>query len=239
MEKLHNHLGEALEFDYQPQPESPWLFLLAHGVTGNMDRPLIAETQTALQMAGLSTLRFSFAGNGNSEGRFTESCVSKELREVRAILDQLPSATKVGYLGHSMGAAVGVLAASQDDRIKALISLAGMVDCKAFAQTEFGEVTPDDGLMWDEPDCPLSRLFMEDLCETVGNVLPATRKIRVPWLLVHGTEDDVVLPRDTESVSAALGEKVKVVTIPEGDHLFNGPARQPALEAVVQFAKNL
>ena len=120
-------------------------------------------------------------------GRFTNSLICGGEKNYRAI-----------YAGHSMGGAVGVLTAVKDSRIKLLISLAGMVRTGKFYDTEFGEETPDSGCMWDEPDCPLSSVFKNDLKE-IHSTAPQAAKIRVPWLLVHGTADDVVLIDDSRS----------------------------------------
>jgi len=82
---------------------------------------------------------------------------------LRFIKDQ--DLDKAGILGHSMGGAVGVVRASSDQRISLLVSLAGMVHTEAFAQREFGEETPDAGLMWEEDACPLSRAYMDDMAQ--------------------------------------------------------------------------
>ena len=93
---------------------------------------------------GIRALRFSFSGNGASEGRFIDSTISKEVDDLCVVLDRLKDYA-ICYVGHSMGGAVGVLRASEDSRIQLLVSLAGMVHTKAFAQREFGDVTPDEG----------------------------------------------------------------------------------------------
>lgn len=213
------------------------LVLLGHGVTGNLDRPIVAETAQALNDTGFDTLRFSFSGNGDSEGSFTESTISKEVEDLISIIDQVGEHDrKLIYIGHSMGAAVGVLAAAQDHRIQALVSLAGMVETRTFAMTEFGQETPDEGLMWDEPDCPLSSAFMEDLCQTVVSVLPQAERISVPWLLVHGTADDVVLPKDSEAIKVLKGDAVTLVEVEGADHSFSEPQHRSAqTKAVVDW----
>ena len=78
------------------------------------------------------------------------------------------SGYRVIYAGHSMGGAVGVLAAASDERIKLLISLAGMVNTQAFYEREFGEVTPDSGCMWEEASCPLSSPLLRTILESIG-----------------------------------------------------------------------
>ena len=223
---IQNSLGETLDYSFAPgnadTAKNDWLVILGHGVTGNKDRPVIVDTAKALNVAGFDTLRFSFAGNGNSQGDFRDATISKEVGDLASILDAVTSSySKIAYIGHSMGGAVGVIQASRDARINALVSLAGMVDTKTFAQTEFGQETPDQGLMWDEASCPLSAKFMHDLCHTIDNVAPLAEMIHAPWLLLHGTSDDVVRPQDTDLVQSLKGDSVKVIRIDGADHSFN------------------
>lgn len=246
IDSIENSLGEAIYFSFAKGvhgfERSDWIVVLGHGVTGDMDRPVVADTADALNSAGFDTLRFSFSGNGDSGGRFVDSNVSKEVADLGAVLDAASeSYSRVCYVGHSMGAAVGVIRASGDKRINALVSLAGMVDTKKFAETEFGEETPDQGLMWDEPECPLSSTFMKDLCITIGSVEPLAELIDVPWLLVHGTADDVVLPSDTECIKKRKGNAVDVLIVEDADHSFNERAHKEKLLGGVTswFAKHL
>jgi len=231
---ISNSLGETLDYTFaagnEANKQSEWLVVLGHGVTGNKDRPVVVDPANALNAAGFDTLRVSFAGNGDSQGDFREATISKEVGDLAAVLDAVSANyPKIAYIGHSMGGAVGVIQASKDKRINALVSIAGMVDTKAFATTEFGEETPDQGLMWEEESCPLSSKFMHDLCETVGSVAPLAETITAPWLLVHGTADDVVLPKDTDQIESLKGDAVQVVRVEGADHSFNEPAHKTQL----------
>jgi len=235
---IQNSAGETLEYSFAQGAEATrkadWIVVLGHGVTGNKDRPVIADTAEALNAAGFDTIRFSFAGNGDSAGDFRESTISKEVEDLGAVLDAVSGEyPQIAYAGHSMGGAVGVLRASRDARIKALISIAGMVDTKTFAQTEFGDETPDKGLMWEEESCPLSSAFMNDLCDTVCSVAPQALAINIPWLLIHGTADDVVLPKDTEEIKTLKGSGVEVVLVEGADHSFGEPDHKKQLTEAV------
>jgi alpha/beta superfamily hydrolase len=238
---IKNSLNETLDYTFAPgidaEKKSDWIVVLGHGVTGNKDRPVVVDPANALNAAGFDTLRFSFAGNGESEGDFREATISKEVGDLAAVLDAVSASySKIAYIGHSMGGAVGVIQAAKDKRINALISLAGMIDTKAFATTEFGDETPDEGLMWEEESCPLSSKYMHDLCETIGTVAPLTETITAPWLLVHGTADDVVLPKDTEQIQSLKGDAVEVIFVHGADHSFNEPAHKAQMtEAVVDW----
>lgn len=219
--EIKNPRGERLDYSFHPGPPgSKQIFILGHGVTGNKDRPFIVALAEGLAAAGLATLRVSYSGNGASGGRFVDSNISKEVVDLGAVLDALPG-YQIGYIGHSMGGAVGVLRASQDARIQFLVSLAGMVHTKAFAQREFGTVKPDAGCMWDEPECPLSSAYMNDLTQ-IDTVVACAPQIKVPWLLVHGTEDDVVPVQDSRDIFARANEPKQLIEIPGSSHVFSG-----------------
>jgi uncharacterized protein len=236
--QIRNGRGERLDFAMHPgSADTSTLMVLGHGVTGNKDRPLLVTLAEALSAAGIATVRISFSGNGTSEGRFEESCVSKEVDDLGAVLDAFPG-WKIGYAGHSMGAAVGVLRAASDSRIHFLVSLAGMAHTAAFAEREFGNVTPGQGLMWDKPECPLSQTYMDDM-RRVQSVLESARRIRVPWLFVHGSTDDVVPVQDSRDLFAAAVEPKQLIELPEADHVFSDTQAVEMARHVVDWVKQL
>lgn len=240
---IKNSLDETIDYTFVSgdSEKSDWIILLGHGVTGNKDRPIITDTADALNKAGYNTLRFSFSGNGNSDGDFQNATISKEVGDLEMVIEYVSqSYSNIIYIGHSMGGAVGVIQASKDARISALISLAGMVDTKAFAKAEFGDEVPDQSFMWGESDCPLSSKFMHDLCVTIQSVEPLAAAISAPWLLAHGTADDVVLPRDTESIQKLKGSAVDTVFIDGADHSFDQtPHKQQLTQTIVNWINQL
>ena len=234
--EIKNFHGERIDQTFhQGDANSKNLVLLGHGVTGNKDRPFLVTLADALAAAGLNTVRFSFAGNGASGGRFVDANISKEIADLGSVLDAY-AGWNVCYIGHSMGGAVGVLRASQDDRIRLLVSLAGMVRTGAFAQREFGMVKPGAGFMWDDEACPLSQAYMDDLT-TLGTVLDAAPKIKVPWLLLHGTEDDVVPIQDSKDILIRAGRDVKFVPLQGANHVFAAEHTTPMVATVVGWVK--
>lgn len=243
--KIINSHGEAIDYTFQPGRTEgrvgKWIIILGHGLTGNKDRPILVKTAGALTEAGFDTLRFSFSGNGASGGDFRQSTITKQVGDLRKILSALSTRyPNIAYIGHSMGAAVGAIQASRDKRIRRLISLAGMVDTETFAQTEFGSQIPGEGLMWDEPGCPLSRAFMDDLSLNIRNVLPQARLVTCPWLLIHGTADDVVPLADSRNIRKLKGSGVSLREIKDANHTFSDPVHmQQATSTVVEWLKDL
>ncbi|MEM0970671.1 MAG: alpha/beta hydrolase [Verrucomicrobiota bacterium] len=234
--ELRNAAGERLDYTFHAAANRSTnrVALIGHGLTGNKDRPWAVALGKALSEADIPALRFSFAGNGESEGRFEDCTITKEVADLGTVIDAVtPSFTEVVYVGHSMGGAVGVIRASHDDRIKRLVSLAGMVHTKRFCEEEFGEVTPGEGTMWEDEDCPLSQAFVDDLT-TIGSVLPLGPGISVPWCFVHGTEDDIIPIAEGRELFATASEPKEWNELPETNHVFADDPL-PMTQAVAHF----
>ena len=235
--KIENSHGEQIDYSFH-EADGQNLAIIGHGVTGNKDRPFVVALAEGLAAVDVPTLRISFSGNGDSGGRFQNCTISKEVGDLGAVLDAIGK-RPVGYIGHSMGGAVGVIRASEDERLQWLVSLAGMVHTSEFAQREFGDEQPDAGFMWEDEDCPLSKEFMDDMT-AISTVAVRGSAIQVPWLLVHGSEDDVVPLQDSHDILVeAVEPKPKLVEIDGGDHVFNDAAKLIMVETVAEWIKKI
>jgi uncharacterized protein len=237
LSEIRNSKEERLDYTYHHgRPDAHEIVVIGHGVTANKDRPFVVALAEGLAKAGIPAIRISFAGNGASGGRFSQCTISKEVDDLGVLLDAVHD-RRVCYVGHSMGGAVGVLRAARDPRIKALVSLAGMVHTKAFAEREFGMVKPGEGFMWDDPNCPLSQEYMDDMAQ-IGTVINEAPKVRVPWLLIHGTEDDVVPISDSREIFARANEPKQLIELPGANHVFAGDHTAAMVGHVVRWVKS-
>lgn len=227
---IRNRHGERLDATLHPgRPGDRRIVAIAHGVTSHKDRPWLIALSAALGAAGIASLRFSFAGNGDSEGRYADVTISKEVDDLGSVLDALGDRDVV-YAGHSMGAAVGVLRAARDPRIRGLVSLAGMVHVSAFMDAQFGRLRPGIDVAFGKPQCPLTHAFLAD-AHAIGSVLAAAARVRVPWLLLHGTADELVPVQDARDARAAAASRPQLVELPDADHRFTG--REPDMADAV------
>jgi hypothetical protein len=233
--EIRNAQGEKLDYCFHAAAgESPFTVIIGHGVTANKDRPFVAALANGLAMAGVPTLRFSFSGNGDSEGRFEDCCITKEVEDLGAVIDAVHGQDRrIAYIGHSMGGAVGVKRAAGDPRIELLVSLAGMVHTKKFAEVEFGEETPGEGFMWGKEECPLSQAFVDDM-NSVGTVIGLGASVKVPWLLIHGTVDDVVPIEESREIYEQANEPKDLVEIENCDHVFDPETDADSLPTMVR-----
>ena len=237
-DEIRNAQGELLDYTYSPARSpagdgSTALVLIGHGVTGNKDRPWAVALADALSQAGIPAMRLSFSGNGASAGHFAQSTISKEVCDLGAVIDAV-GARRIVYSGHSMGGAVGVLRAVRDPRITLLVSLAGMVHTQDFAQRKFGHLKSGVDCMWEKPECPLSQEFLNDM-RSIATVVELGASVSIPWLLVHGTADEVVPVRDSTDIRAAAGGHPELVELAGADHVFSGRGTADMTAAVVPW----
>ncbi|PXA05147.1 alpha/beta hydrolase [Coraliomargarita sinensis] len=229
-----NRHGERLDVSFHPGDRTGFLVILGHGVTGDKDRPIVVAVAEGLAARGWPCLRVSFAGNGGSGGDFRASTISKETEDLQDLIGQLPENIRLAYCGHSMGGAVGVLAASKDPRIEVVVNLAGMIRTADFCEREFGEVTPGEGTMWDEPDCPLSQEYVDDL-NSIGDLLEEVSVLAKPLLLIHGTADDVVLPEDSKDAYKLAAKPKQLVLIDGAEHCFDEASYPKVVDATAKW----
>lgn len=232
-EIIRNRHGERIDSTFTPGTGgSRKVVLVGHGVTSHKERPWLIALCDALAAAGIASLRFSFSGNGDSEGRFEEVTITKEVEDLGSILDAFAD-WQVAYAGHSMGGAVGLLRVARDERIRAFVSLAGMVHVRAFMKAIFGHLVPGRDVMLDKPQCPLTQAFLDD-ANRYESLTPLASQVAVPWLIVHGTADAIVPLQHSLDVADAAAGHAELVQLEGVDHRYTG-AEMAMTDAVVAW----
>jgi pimeloyl-ACP methyl ester carboxylesterase len=237
MYDIRNSSGERIDHHFHPAERRDILVILGHGLTGNKDRPLLVAVADGLSARGWPCLRISFSGNGDSDGCFEDSNLTKQVGDLKAVLDNVPDYVRIAYAGHSMGGAVGVLTAATDLRIGVLISLAGMTHTAEFAQREFGTLVPGKDCLWEDEEFPLSAALMDDLV-SAGSMLEPAAKVIQPWLLIHGMEDDVVPPKDSRDAHAAASGMKRLLEIPAAGHVFDERSYPLIVQAMDEWLRD-
>jgi pimeloyl-ACP methyl ester carboxylesterase len=230
--EIRNAYGERLDYTcVAGRPGRKDVVVISHGVTSQRDRPWAIDLSAALTAAEIAVVQFSFSGNGASEGRFEDATPTKEVEDLGRIVDAFPG-FRVACVGHSMGGAVSLLRAGRDPRIVALVSLAGIVHVQDFMQRHFGHLSPGDAMLG-KPACPWNRTLEED-ARRLGSLTHVARDLRIPWLLVHGTADELVPLQDSIDARAAAFGRPELVTLEAADHRFTR-AHEALIQAVVPW----
>lgn len=186
---------------------------------------------------------FNFSGSGIGEDpesfteldRFERNTFSKEVRDLRTVLDaaasgdlpQLAAVEKFGLLGHSRGGVSAVVTAAEDERVAAVVTWSAVARLDRWdAETvekwrregRIEVLNARTGQMM-----PLGRELLEDIEENAErlDVRRAAKRLRVPYLIVHGTEDESVDVEEAEAVAQAAPEEwSRYQPIPGAGHTF-------------------
>jgi len=198
-----------------------------------------------LARAGCAALTFDFSLNGVANGgqRITEfsaferNTFSQELSDLGTLLDALERGelgsdlvdpTRIALLGHSRGGGIGLLRASIDPRVRALVTWSAIASLDRWTahQKERWRSTGYLPLSRDPAVSPL-RLgigLLNDLeaNRTEFDLLLAASRMHVPWLLVHGEADVTVPPKEArELYDAAPRASTQLELLPAVGHLYN------------------
>jgi len=233
-----NLAGEVYVPRRQPSPA----LCLCHGIPRGTppdpsDRgyPFLAER---FARAGFLTAVFNFRGTGNSGGNFDMLGWTRDLESVIGYLCTMKEVEreKVSLMGFSGGAAVSAYVAAQDQRVSSLILCSCPAQFRLAIDRERAEAMIDHfrevGIIRD-PGFPTSteawldgfRHLMPIRC--IEGIAPR------PLLIIHGTKDDVVDPRDAWALYEKAGQPKDIVMIEEAGHRLRIDDR--AMEAALRW----
>jgi fermentation-respiration switch protein FrsA (DUF1100 family) len=212
--------GTGLGGWFIPTPRADRAVIFCHGHAGSMD----PDVQYApwFHQAGFNVLMFDFRAHGRSAGERV-SFGALERQDLQGALDYLAQRgiERVGVLGFSMGGAVALLTAGQDERIAAVVSDGGFARLE---DTVVGWARHLKGLpTW------LARILAGavrtvagwrlgvslrgiDPVDWIGRIAPR------PVLLVHGDRDPYVSVAGVEALYAAAGEPKELWRVAEAEH---------------------
>lgn len=196
--------------------------VVCHGMMSSKDSPKHTGIAARLAERGHMALRFDFSGRGESPGTLLGLTFARQVIECRAAIAELrrTGVTRVALTGSSMGGAVAALTAVQEPLV-ALATMATVGRTDLLPERAVGK----DGLVQWERD-----RFIEVQGEKVGFALvedarridlPAeAKKIRCPWLILHGEQDEVIPVEDSEILhQAAEGSVLEIIA--GADHKFS------------------
>jgi len=176
---------------------------------GTLHNKVVFHTMKALHSFGFPVLRFNFRGAGLSHGEHDQGI--GEVDDVRTALDWLDREFHLPliFAGFSFGAAVGLRASYDDERVRALIGVGAPV----------APVAADS----EEP-----RVYTFDFL----------RECTKPKLFVSGARDQFGPRAKLEAMVNSIPEPKKLVVIEGADHFFEGRLRElrETIEAWVKEA---
>ena len=219
--------------------------VVVHGFKGYKDWCFFPHAADRLAGDGHAVITFNFSRNGVGSDlqsfseleKFAADTLTLEVEELRLILDGVFDGSllgappqRVGLLGHSRGGGTSVVAAAEDGRVASLVTWAAIATFDRWTD-EAKKTWRRDGRIWipnlrTRQQMPLDLTLLEDFERNRDrlDILAAARRLEMPWLVVHGTDDDTVDAKDALALAEG-GPDVEVRWIEGAGHTFQ--ARHP------------
>jgi len=193
----------------------------------------------SLLARGYSVVTFDFRGSGDSDAAFT-SIGAKESADVEAAFRFLTARgvdpSRTAYVGFSMGAAAGLMAA---DTLQGLGAVVLIAPYNRLRDT-FELRTQRLGVPLSPWLTPTLRLFEWAHGVEIDAVNPIERAARIapaPLLILGAADDWRAPPAELEKLTAAAGEATTLMVLPNGDHFDLsrfGPAIRGPIETFLE-----
>lgn len=251
-------------------PDSPQAtIVILHGFKGFAHFAHFPYLARKAAEAGIRAITFDFSGSGIGVDRenftaldeFEMNTFSQELADVDQVVTEAIRREWVtrergyGLMGHSRGGAIAILRAARDPLVKALVtwnSVATTVRWSAEARDDWrrrGYVDIENSRTKQMMRLGTALLNeVEALSTTELNVAAHAARVRVPWLIVHGENDETVPVTEGEQLRDLSRSVSTFWKVEGGNHGFGGkhPLVEvpPLLDMVVRgtvnfFADNL
>lgn len=228
--RVHAHVDHPLDGD-------PVGFaLLVHCFSDAESGPAPRNLVRGLTAKGFGVVRLRFIGHSAGED---DAGGAAATNDVRAVVDMMRSELQEPALviGHSVGGTAALLAASEIDALKMFALIAVPVHPKHTTTLLSGEVqgTADAtgaGIALNGQRFTVSRQLLDDL--GARRVEEAVRRLRVPLLLLHSTEDEIVSIDSSSEIFEEANHPKSFVTIDGGDHLLTSAADSEYVGGVLE-----
>ena len=229
--EFQNTDGESLvgrlELPADRHPHSFTLF--AHCFTCNKNLQAVRNISKALTDKGFGVLRFDFTGLGESEGDFSDTNFSGNVEDLVAAAQFLKDHHQAPELliGHSLGGAAVIFAASQLPSVKALATIGAPshpTHVKHLFQSSLTEIEQSGRAEVRLAGRPftIKKQFVEDLeRQSLGETAKSLRK---PLLILHSPQDDTVGIKNAEEIYKAAHHPKSFVSLDGADHLLTDKA---------------
>lgn len=194
---------------------------------------------------GFVCIKFNFSYGGTSLEKpidfvdleaFGNNNFSIELDDLNKVIDfAIANATqysadknKLYLIGHSRGGGIAILKTIEDNRIKKLVTWASVKDLSDFFTAQNIAQWKADNVIYThnartQQNMPMYYQIYENYVENKSrlDIPTAAKNMRIPWLIIHGTNDEAV-PNFCAAYLHQLNTESKLVLIENANHTFGG-----------------
>ncbi|SMC91332.1 alpha/beta hydrolase family protein [Pedobacter nyackensis] len=228
-------LGDATYDDKNPNSAT---IIFIHGFKGFKDWGAHHLTAAFFASNGYRYIKFNLSHSGVTAQNpndvtdmeaFASNTISKELSDVNSVIDYVSStfpSTSISLIGHSRGGGLAIIQGARDSRISKLITWSAISDFSSLWKKEQETEWIKTGRIYVEnartkEKMPLNSTLLDDFNHHKDqfNILNAAKRIKIPWLILHGDDDINV----KFSVALDLAQKqlnAKIQKIEGANHVY-------------------
>ncbi|HFB99512.1 MAG TPA: OsmC family protein [Phaeodactylibacter sp.] len=225
--QFKNTNGYILSARLELPPDShPYAFaIFAHVFTGNKNLSASRHISRSLTQYGIGVLRFDFTGLGESEGNFADTNFTSNVEDLLAAADFLEknyAAPRI-LIGHSLGGAAVIFAASQLDSIQAVATVgapsepehvAHLLQDKIEDIEEKGVANVSIG----GRNFTIKKQFLDDLYSK--DMFKILQNLKKPILVLHSPQDTIVTIENAAKIYHASFHPKSFVSLDGADHML-------------------
>ena len=210
-----------------PADQKPHNFaLFAHCFTCNKNLNAVRNVSRALTTKGFGVLQFDFTGLGSSKGDFSETNFSGNVEDLMAAAQFLEKNYQSPSLlvGHSLGGAAAILAASLLESVQAVATIGSPSHpqhVQHLFQDNLEEIQQSGKARVNIGGRPftIKKQFLDDLSErTLLNVVKDMRK---SFLILHSPQDTTVGIENAADLYTAAHHPKSFISLHGADHLLS------------------
>lgn len=202
--------------------------VFAHCFTCGKNLAAMYHISNALTSSGFGVLRFDFTGLGESEGAFEETSFTLNVSDLVSAAGYLAAeyAAPSLLIGHSLGGAAVLAAASDIDSIKAIATI-GTPFAPGYVQHLFeaaGQELEQTGRakvnIGDRP-FTIGKQFVDDLKSQRPE--ETIKRLKRALLIMHSPQDEIVSVNNAASIYQAAKHPKSFISLDGADHLLSRP----------------
>ena len=226
--QFKGHNGELLSGRLEmPLIGEPRFFaIFAHCFTCSKNLTAVSNISRALTQDGIAVLRFDFTGLGESEGEFENTNFSSNVEDLCAAADYLSDHYQAPQLliGHSLGGAAVLMAASRMEQIRAVATIGSPAEpehVKKLLSPGIKELELEGIAEISIGGRPftLKKHFLEDLENNELAVI--IKKLKAAILILHSPDDQIVNIENATALYTAARHPKSFISLDGADHLLS------------------
>ena len=224
--KKGHKLQAYLELPVNQKPN--YYAVFAHCFTCSSTLGAVKNISRSLTQHGFGVLRFDFTGLGRSEGEFSESYFSANIDDLISVNDYMTEHYDAPCLlvGHSLGGAAVIVAASKLENIKAVATVGAPSNVSHVKHLfshgiEDIEKTGDIEVKIGGRPFKINQEFVSDFDKT--NLPEITKSLRKPILILHSPIDTIVGINNAQELYLSAHHPKSFISLDNADHLLSNP----------------